>query len=104
MSLAAAVMPMSVVGTVVLRPLMAPFVIPGLTVSGWAIGKPLLLTVMLPLVIGVAIKFAPNRWRPRRREHASAFGAANRATDAPFPRLRGRWFGRRDVARNDTGS
>jgi BASS family bile acid:Na+ symporter len=30
--------------------------IPGLTLSSWAIGKPLLLTVLLPLVIGVAIK------------------------------------------------
>ena len=56
MSLAAAVMPLSVVGTVVLMPLMAPFLIPGLTVSSWAIGKPLLLTVLLPLVVGVAIK------------------------------------------------
>jgi BASS family bile acid:Na+ symporter len=57
MSLAAAIMPLAVVSTVVLMPLMAPFLIPGLTVSGWAIGKPLLLTVLLPLVIGVALKF-----------------------------------------------
>jgi len=56
MSLAAAIMPLSVVGTVVLMRLMAPFLIPGLTVSGWEIGKPLLLTVLLPLVIGVAIR------------------------------------------------
>jgi BASS family bile acid:Na+ symporter len=56
MSLAAAIMPLSVVGTVVLMPLMAPFLSPGLTVSSWAIGKPLLATVLLPLVIGVAIK------------------------------------------------
>jgi bile acid:Na+ symporter, BASS family len=61
MSLAAAIMPMSVVGTVVMMPLMAPFLIPGLTVSGWAIGKPLLLTVLLPLVIGVAIKVYASR-------------------------------------------
>jgi BASS family bile acid:Na+ symporter len=56
MSLAAALMPLAVVGTVVLMPLLAPLLIPGLTVSSWAIGKPLLLTVLLPLVIGVAIK------------------------------------------------
>jgi len=56
MSLAAAIMPLSVVGTVVLMPLLAPLLIPGLTLSSWAIGKPLLLTVLLPLVIGVAIK------------------------------------------------
>jgi len=56
MSLAAAIMPLAVVSTVVLMPLMAPFLIPGLTLSSWAIGKPLLLTVLLPLVIGVAFK------------------------------------------------
>ena len=56
MSLAAAVTPLAVVGTVVLMPLMAPLLIPGLSVSSWAIGKPLLLTVLLPLVIGVAIR------------------------------------------------
>jgi BASS family bile acid:Na+ symporter len=56
MSLAAGVMPLSVVGTVVLMPLLAPVLIPGLTVSSWALAKPLLLTVLLPLVIGVAIK------------------------------------------------
>ena len=56
MSLAAAIMPLAVVGTVVLMPLMAPLLIPGLTVSSWAIAKPLLLTVLLPLVAGVAIR------------------------------------------------
>ena len=56
MSLAAAIMPLAVVGTVVLMPLMAPILIPGLTVSSWAIAKPLLLTVLLPLVIGVVIR------------------------------------------------
>jgi|GEM_PF-1595841 len=56
MSLAAAIMPLSVVGTVVLMPLLAPLLIPGLTVSSWAIGKPLLMTVLLPLVMGIAIK------------------------------------------------
>jgi BASS family bile acid:Na+ symporter len=56
MSLAAAIMPLAVVSTVVLMPLLAPRLIPGLTLSSWAIGKPLLLTVFLPLVTGVAIK------------------------------------------------
>lgn len=56
MSLAAAIMPLAVVGTVVLMPLMAPMLIPGLEVSSWAIAKPLLLTVLLPLVIGVLIR------------------------------------------------
>ena len=56
MSLAAAIMPLAVVSTVVLMPLLAPLLIPGLTLSGWAIGRPLLLTVLLPLVVGVAIR------------------------------------------------
>ena len=55
-SLAAAIMPLAVVSTVILMPLMAPLLIPGLTLSSWDIGKPLLLTVLLPLVIGVVIK------------------------------------------------
>ena len=60
MSLAAAVMPLAVVSTVVLMPLLAPLLIPGLTVSSWAIGRPLLVTVLLPLVVGVAIRvYAP---------------------------------------------
>ena len=56
MSLAAAIMPLAVVSTVILMPLLAPVLIPGLTVSSWAIGKPLLLSVLLPLVTGVALK------------------------------------------------
>jgi len=56
MSLAAAIMPLAVVSTVILMPLLAPLLIPGLTLSSWDIGKPLLLTVLLPLVTGVVIK------------------------------------------------
>jgi BASS family bile acid:Na+ symporter len=60
MSLAAAIMPLAVVSTVILMPVLAPLLIPGLTLSSWAIGKPLLITVLLPLVIGVVIKvYAP---------------------------------------------
>ena len=55
MSLAAAIMPLAVVSTVVLMPLMVPLLIPGLTLSSWAIGKPLLLTVLLPLVVWLAL-------------------------------------------------
>ena len=47
----------------VLMPLLAPLLIRGLTLSSWAIGKPLLLTVLLPLVVGVAIKATPRGWR-----------------------------------------
>jgi BASS family bile acid:Na+ symporter len=37
-------------------PLMAPLLITGLTISTWALAKPLLLTILLPLMIGAAIR------------------------------------------------
>jgi BASS family bile acid:Na+ symporter len=38
-------------------PLMAPLLIKGLTISTWALAKPLLLTILLPLMIGAAIRY-----------------------------------------------
>lgn len=55
MDISAAMMPLAVVGTVLLMPLMAPFLIPGVSVSSTALAKQLILTVLLPLVAGVAI-------------------------------------------------
>jgi BASS family bile acid:Na+ symporter len=56
MGFAGALIPLVAVGTVLLMPLMAPFLIAGLTISTWALAKPLLLTILLPLVIGAAIR------------------------------------------------
>jgi BASS family bile acid:Na+ symporter len=56
MGFAGAFIPLVVVGTVVLMPLMAPLLIKGLTISAWALAKPLLLTILLPLVIGAAVR------------------------------------------------
>ena len=42
--------------TVVLMPLMAPLLIKGLTLSTWPLAKPLIVLVLIPLLIGVAIK------------------------------------------------
>jgi bile acid:Na+ symporter, BASS family len=53
---AGALIPLVAVGTVVLMPLMAPLLIKGLTISTWALAKPLLLTILLPLMIGAAIR------------------------------------------------
>jgi BASS family bile acid:Na+ symporter len=53
---AAALLLLTAVGTVVLMPLMLPPMIKGLTVSAWAIAKPLLTLVLTPLVIGIALK------------------------------------------------
>jgi BASS family bile acid:Na+ symporter len=55
MDVSAAMMPLAVVGTVVLMPLIAPLLIPGASVSSVALAKQLVLTVLLPLVVGVVI-------------------------------------------------
>ena len=56
MGFAGALIPLVAVGTVVLMPLMAPLLIKGVTISTWSLAKPLLLTILLPLVIGAAIR------------------------------------------------
>jgi bile acid:Na+ symporter, BASS family len=56
MAYAAAFVPLAALGTVVLMPLMLPMLIKGLTISTWAIAKPLLTLVLTPLVVGVAIR------------------------------------------------
>jgi BASS family bile acid:Na+ symporter len=54
---AGAFIPLVVIATVVLMPLMAPLLVRGLTISTWALAKPLLLTILLPLIIGAAIRY-----------------------------------------------
>ncbi len=56
MAFAGALIPLVAVGTVVLMPLMAPLLIQGLTIDTWALAKPLLLTILLPLMIGAGIR------------------------------------------------
>ena len=56
MGFAGALIPLVAVGTVVLMPLLAPLLIPGLTIDSWALAKPLLLTILLPLIVGAVIR------------------------------------------------
>ncbi len=56
MGFAGALIPLVAVGTVVLMPLMAPLLITGLTIDTWALAKPLLVTILLPLMIGAATR------------------------------------------------
>ena len=56
MGFAGAFIPLVVVGTVVLMPLMAPLLIKGLTISTWALARPLLLTILVPLLIGASVR------------------------------------------------
>jgi len=56
MDFTAALIPLAMVATVVLLPLMAPWLMKGLTLNIWALAKPLLLLVLLPLVVCAAFK------------------------------------------------
>lgn len=62
------------VGTVVLMPVAVPLVVPGLAVDAWAIARPLLVMVFLPMLIGVVVfHYTPsfaNRIRPAVRRVA----------------------------------
>jgi BASS family bile acid:Na+ symporter len=53
---AGALIPLVAVGTVVLMPTLAPLLVKGVTISAWSLAKPLLLTILLPLLIGAAIR------------------------------------------------
>jgi BASS family bile acid:Na+ symporter len=56
MSFAGAMVPLVAVGTVVFMPLMGPLLVKGVSISIWMLAKPLLLTILIPLVIGTAIR------------------------------------------------
>lgn len=57
MAFAGALIPLVAIGTVVLMPVMAPLLIKGVTISTWSLAKPLLVTILLPLLIGAAIRY-----------------------------------------------
>jgi BASS family bile acid:Na+ symporter len=46
-------------GTVIYMPIMVPLLVKGLTISAWAVAKPMVILVMIPLVIGIVIQL---RW------------------------------------------
>jgi BASS family bile acid:Na+ symporter len=52
----AAFMVLASVGTVVCMPFTVPLLAKGLTTSAWAIAKPLLIVVLLPMAVGVIIR------------------------------------------------
>jgi len=56
MDFTAALVPLAMVATVALLPLLAPLLMKGLTLNAWSLAKPLLLLVLLPLVVCAAIK------------------------------------------------
>ena len=74
----AAFMLLASVGTVVCMPFTVPLLTTGLSASAWAIAKPLLIVVLLPMAIGVLIRrradaFA-SRLLPLAKKLAGIFG------------------------------
>jgi BASS family bile acid:Na+ symporter len=61
----AAFMLLAAAGTVVFMPLAVPVMAKGLTVTTWAVAKPLLLVVLLPLFAGMAILSASRAFAGR---------------------------------------
>lgn len=59
---AAALMPLAMVATVVMLPLMGPFLIKGLSVDIWSLARPLLLLILLPLVGGILLRLYATRF------------------------------------------
>lgn len=51
----AAFMLLSSIGTVLFMPVAVPLLVPGLTVTGWSIARPLFMVLLAPLVIGMSI-------------------------------------------------
>jgi len=52
----AAFMPLAMVVTVVLMPIFVPLMMPGLTLSIWALAKPLLFLILIPMLAGIIIR------------------------------------------------
>ena len=65
MGFAGAFIPLVAIGTVVLMPLMAPMLINGVTISTWSLAKPLLMTILLPLILGAAFGITPKLGLPK---------------------------------------
>jgi BASS family bile acid:Na+ symporter len=61
MDFTAALVPLAMLATVALLPLLAPLLMKGLTLNVWTLAKPLLLLVLLPLVLCAAIKAFASR-------------------------------------------
>jgi len=53
---AGAFIPLAAVGTVVFMPMIAPLLVKGVTLSTLALAKPLIITVLIPLLIGAVIR------------------------------------------------
>jgi len=57
----AAFMPLTMVITVLLMPIFVPVMMPGLTLSIWALAKPLLVLILMPMILGILIRILSTR-------------------------------------------
>jgi predicted Na+-dependent transporter len=55
-ALAISIMALLTAGTLLYLPLVLPLLVPGLSISPWSIAKPLALTILAPMVIGMCIR------------------------------------------------
>ncbi|HVK16437.1 MAG TPA: bile acid:sodium symporter [Fimbriiglobus sp.] len=55
------------VGSVAFMPVVLPLLIPGLSADPWPILRPLLVTMLLPLAAGMAVRRRSERWASRLR-------------------------------------
>lgn len=62
---AACFMLIAAVGTVIVMPILLPVLEPALAVSAWAIARPLILLLLVPLAAGLALR----AWMPTWAEH-----------------------------------
>jgi bile acid:Na+ symporter, BASS family len=51
-----AIMLLAAIGTVAFMPFAVPWMVSGLTADAWVIGRPLLFFVLMPLLVGMAVK------------------------------------------------
>jgi BASS family bile acid:Na+ symporter len=56
LSYTAAFMLVAALGTVVMMPLGVPLVVPGLSIEAWAVARPLLILLVLPMGVGMALR------------------------------------------------
>jgi len=60
-----AMMLLLTIGTILFMPLVLPLLIPGLAADPWPILRPLLLSMLIPIAVGMAIKARSERWAQR---------------------------------------
>ena len=81
---AGAFIPAAAVGTVVFMPLFAPQLIHGLTLSALSLAKPLVLTVLIPLLAGAALRTYAAPWAAKLFKPVKALAGLSTALTVLF--------------------